>query len=1021
MRLPSIQSNAFPALLVAILTEVCSTASAAEPISFNFDIRPILAGNCFKCHGPDENARKADLRVDQMSDAIIPGNPEQSEIIKRLTAHDPDDRMPPVETKRVVSAEEIAKIRRWISEGANYEEHWAFIPPASPAIPGAQENGWARNEIDRFVLAKLERSQLNAKMQPRSEADAHTLIKRVYLDLIGLLPTPAEADAFAVDRSPQAYENLVDSLLRSVSYGERWARRWLDLARYSDTNGYEKDRDRSIWLYRDWVINAINAGMPFDQFTIEQLAGDMLPNATAAQRVATGFHRNTMLNEEGGIDPLEFRFYAMVDRVATTGTAWLGLTIMCAQCHTHKYDPITHTEYFQLMDFLNNADEPELEVAQQDLLEKRRQLNHRIAMAERDLVNRFPFPDKIKNTGAQKTAEAEKLRKEWVDRRFDAWLQTQGEQAVRWTILKPTAASSTLPKLRILEDHSILASGDQTKRDIYKTSFATDVKKVTALRLEVLPHESLPLGGPGFAYYEGPKGDFFLSELTVRSGGKNAKIKAGTHTYAKNAIGSGKVGAELAVDGKGETGWSTAGKPGQRQVAVFEFETPIVEGDSLDLEMLFERHYPAGLGRFRISVTEAGKSAASGVPDDVERLILSPRAQWSSADQSRVFAYFLSVDPQLKAARAKIDKLRKQLPTMPTTLVMQERPADHPRPTHRYHRGEYTQPKEAVKAGLPKLFGRAVDRPRNRLEFARWLVNGRNPLTGRVVMNRQWSAFFGRGLVSTIEDFGTQSSPPSHPRLLDWMATELVKRKWSIKEMHKLIVMSATYRQDSRITPEQLRLDPDNILLARGARKRVEAEIVRDLALSSSGLLTSKVGGPSVFPPQPLSVTDIAYGKFKWATSTGPDRYRRSLYTFAKRTAPFAAFLTFDGVSGESCIVRRERSNTPLQALTLLNDLVFNESAQALGRLSVSQGGSSDVSKAEFLLRRCLIRPVARDEVAEIVSFYQQQLRRLSSGGLKAKDIVGSVSQKSPQVNEIAAWTMTARAVLNLDETITQE
>jgi hypothetical protein len=1007
------------ALLIAVIWTSGFASFAAEAISFNFDIRPILAANCFKCHGPDENARKSNLRLDEMSAVIVPGKPEQSEIIKRLTAHDPGDRMPPVETKRIITSEQIAKIRRWIGEGAKYEEHWAFIRPTRPALPNVAQRQWPRNEIDRFVLAKLEQSNL----KPRKEAGRHTLIKRLYLDLVGLLPTPMEADAFAADRSTKAYEKLVDRLLRLDGYGERWARRWLDIARYSDTNGYEKDRDRSIWPYRDWVINALNSGMPFDQFTIEQLAGDMLPHATPAQRIATGFHRNTMLNEEGGIDPLEFRFYAMVDRVATTGTAWLGLTLMCAQCHTHKYDPITHTEYYQVMDFLNNAAEPDMDVPQRELVNKHRDLEEKIAIAKGDLVNQLPFPNEFSFAkGVEATDETEKLRKQWVNRRFNAWLKKERKQAVRWTLLKPTKVSSTLPKLRILEDYSILASGDHTKRDIYQTRFANNLKGITALRLEVLPHESLPLGGPGSAFYEGPKGDFFLSELTVSSAGEKAKIKSATHTYAKNAIGRGKVAAELALDGKGETGWSTAKETGKRQVAVFEFESAHGDVDTLDVEMLFERHYPAGLGRFRIAVTDStAVRSANPVPHEIERLMLVPRTKWSSGDRSDVFAYFLSVDPDLKDAWAAIEKLRKQMPVMPTTLVMQERPADHPRPTHRYHRGEYTQPKEGVRAGLPKLFGGGTGDPKNRLEFARWLVNGKNPLTGRVVMNRHWSTFFGRGLVRTIEDFGTQSSPPSHPRLLDWLATEFVARKWSVKEMHKLIVMSATYRQDSRISADMLNRDPANILLGRGPRKRVDAEIVRDLALSASGLLTRKIGGPSVFPPQPASVTDLAYGRFKWATSKGPDRYRRSLYTFAKRTSPFAAFLTFDGVSGESCIVRRERSNTPLQALTLLNDQVFNESAQALGRLVVSNGGDSDRLKAEFLLRRCLIRPVAEDEVVAIVGFYQKQLRRLRSGELKATEFLGESDHKAPKLLEIAGWTMTARAVLNLDETITQE
>jgi mono/diheme cytochrome c family protein len=1006
------------AVVFLLLAMSAAIGATAAEVSFNHNIRPILSGNCFDCHGPDSDARKADLRLDSFAGAtaegaIVPRKPDASEILKRLTASDPDDRMPPAETKRKVSPEQIAKLRQWIQEGAKYQEHWAFIPPVREKMPTVQMKSWVWNDIDRFVLARLEKEGL----APSPPADRYTLIKRVYLDLTGLPPTPEEADAFARDKSTGAYEKVVDGLLKSEHYGERWARKWLDIARYSDTNGYEKDRPRSMWPYRDWVINAINSGMPFDQFTIEQLAGDMLPDATASQRVATGFHRNTMLNEEGGIDPLEFRFYAMVDRVNTTGTAWLGLTLMCVQCHTHKYDPIEHSEYYRVMAYLNNADEPDMEVPSPELSRQRRKLEFDIAMAERNLVNRFPFPNKIKfSDGARESAEVRQLREEWVERRFSQWVESERKKAVNWTILKPEAASSTLPKLSILDDHSVLASGDQTKRDIYRTAFKTDVKLITAMRLEVLPHESLPAGGPGFAFYEGPKGDFFLSELTVRADGRDVKLKAATETYAKNAIGRGKVSAALTFDGDGGTGWSTAKANGKRHVAVYPFAEPLEDVGTIDVEMLFERHYPAGLGRFRISVADAGgEIKATDIPEDVERLLGRPPGDWGWEEKQTVFRHFLAVDPGLKEPRDEIAKLRARLPAYPVSLVMRERPTDHPRATHRHHRGEYTQAREAVGVGTPKMFRGDGNAPKDRLGFARWLVSGKNPLTGRVVMNRHWESFFGRGLVVTTEDFGTQSSPPSHPRLLDWLGTELVGRKWSLKAMHKLIVMSATYRQASTVSAKLQQRDPVNVLLARGPRTRIDAEMVRDLALAVSGLLTVKVGGPSVFPPQPASVTDLSYGKYKWATSQGPDRYRRSLYTFAKRTAPFAAYLTFDGVSGESCVVKRNRSNTPLQALTLLNDQVFVEAAQSLGKRAHQNGG------AEYLLRRCLIRMPVTPEIEAVIRFQKRQSARLNKGGLKAAEIVAAADEKSPDVNEIAAWTMTARAVLNFDETITKE
>lgn len=1006
-------------LFIVGLIGAVINAAGAEKISFNHEIRPILAGNCFDCHGPDKNSRKAGLRLDTFEGAtadgvIVPGKPEASEILKRLTTTDHDDRMPPPETKRMVTSDQVAKLRQWIKEGAEYQKHWAFIPPVPEEPPSVKQSKWPRNEIDHFVLARLEEEGLS----PSPEADRYTLIKRVYLDLIGLPPTPAEADAFAEDQSVKAYEKVVDRLLKSKHYGERWARKWLDIARYSDTNGYEKDRHRSIWPYRDWVINAINDGMPFDQFTVEQIAGDMLPNATDSQRVATGFHRNTMLNEEGGIDPLEFRFYAMVDRVNTTGTAWLGLTLMCVQCHTHKYDPIDHSEFYGLMAYLNNADEPDMDVPSPELSRQRKKLEFEIAMAERNLVNQFPFPNKIRfSKGAKETAEVKRLREEWVEKRFAQWLAEEKERTIAWKVLKPIAVESTLPKLTVLEDGSVLASGDQTKRDIYQTSFEPGVKKISALRLEVLPHESLPAGGPGFAYYEGPKGDFFLSELTVKADGKEVVFKSATETYAKNAIGRGKVSAALTIDGEGGTGWSTAQGTGQRHVAVYVLEKPLEGVQALDVKMLFERHYPAGIGRYRIAVAEdAGEVEARKVPHEVEQLVLLDSDGWGWEEKQTVFDHFLSVDPGLKKAREEIAKLKKRLPKYPATLVFKERPAGQPRPTHRHHRGEYTQPRESVGVGVPKMFGNTDEKPRDRLGFARWLVMGQNPLTGRVVMNRHWEAFFGRGLVVTTEDFGTQSSPPSHPRLLDWLATELVRREWSLKEMHKLIVMSATYRQVSKVSPALLKRDSVNQLLARGPRKRIEAEMVRDLALAASGLLSKKIGGPSVFPPQPASVTDLSYGRYKWNTSKGPDRYRRSLYTYAKRTAPFAAYLTFDGVSGESCVVTRNRSNTPLQALTLLNDQLFVEAGQALGRIA---HGKPD--PARFIFRQCIVRHPTKAELELLNSFQREQFARLKRGELKAAEILAPGDAKARERDQMAAWTMTARAVLNFDETITKE
>ncbi|HXG08609.1 MAG TPA: PSD1 and planctomycete cytochrome C domain-containing protein, partial [Gemmataceae bacterium] len=828
-------------LLILLLGPV--RAARADRLDFNRDIRPILSGHCFKCHGPDEEKRKARLRLDLRDAAlrparsgmpiIAPGKPDESELVQRIFSTDPAEVMPPPAAKLPLSDSQKQSLKRWIAEGAEYQPHWAFVPPRQAPLPKVKQTDWPRNPIDYFILARLEKEGL----RPSPPADRYTLVRRLYLDLIGLPPTPEEADAFVNDDSPNAYEKLVDRLLASPHYGERWARRWLDLARYADTNGYEKDRARSIWPYRDWVINALNADLPFDQFTIEQIAGDLLPNATLEQRIATGFHRNTMLNEEGGIDPLEFRFHAMTDRVATTGTVWLGLTLGCAQCHTHKYDPISQREYYQLMAFLNNADEPELEVPTPDVAARRAELEAQIAAGVADLPNRFP-PEAAQ--GPEDDRPVEVRRRAHLERKFGEWLCREAERAVRWTVLRPAEARSNLPLLTVLEDNSVLASGDQSKRDVYDLTFRTDQKGITAIRLEVLPDESLPKRGPGRVYYEGPFGDFFLSEITLTANGKPVPLSRATHSFA-----NGKNGAAAAIDGDPHTGWSINGGQGRAHTAVFNLAEPLADAGELTVSLLFERYYAAGLGRFRIAVTTDCRPAeARGLPADLEDLLLVPADQLTAAQRERLRQHYLSVAPELAAEHEAIRKLRDQMPAYPTTLVLAERPPQNPRPTFLHRRGEFLQPAERVEPDVPSVLHPLPENSRpNRLTFARWLVDPRNPLVGRVTMNRQWAAFFGRGIVRTVEDFGFQGEPPSHPELLDWLAVELVNQGWSIKKMHRLIVTSATYRQSSRVTPELLARDPPNVLLARGPRFRIEAEQIRDSALRAAGLLAAKIGG----------------------------------------------------------------------------------------------------------------------------------------------------------------------------------
>ncbi|MFN0068625.1 MAG: PSD1 and planctomycete cytochrome C domain-containing protein [Limisphaerales bacterium] len=1190
-----------PAVLLAAFA--LRTDAAADAPDFLRDVRPILSTHCFKCHGPDDKTRKGGLRLDVREDAlkpaksdalaIVPGRPDESALLKRLHTSDEDELMPPPSTKNPLTDAQKDILRRWIAAGAEYRPHWAFVPPVRPEVPdvegkGPKEKGKAaeaagiRNPIDSFILARLEAEGLS----PSPEADRATLIRRVSLDLTGLPPTPEEADSFIRDPSPDAYDRLVDRLLGSKHYGERWARRWLDLARYADTNGYEKDRPRSIWPWRDWVIQALNDDLPFDQFTVKQLAGDLLPDATPADRVATGFHRNAMINEEGGTDPLEYRFHAMVDRVHVTATTWLGLTMACAQCHTHKYDPIQHREYFQFMAYLDNADEPVMDVPDAKIAAQRAEVERRAAELTAALPKKFPpadnliwvsppaekletesgapaerLPDgsyrfggavpergaytftfdtaltnvvalnldaladdalprkgpgrspngnfvlgELEITAAPREGSAEPVkvtiasatsdfeqegfpvksafdgkadtgwaldggqgrnrratfrfqepagftggtrftvklaqghggqhvlgrlrlgfgvenpdtrpleerRREHLERQFLAWSEREAARVRAWTPLTPVAATSAVPVLTIEADQTVFVSSDQTKSDTYEVTLRGLPAGTTAVRLEVLPDERLPGRGPGRVYYEGASGDFFLSTLRLHAGTNALKLEHASHSFAE-----GGKEAEKAIDDDPQSGWAINGGQGRRHVAVFNLAEPLLDAADLRLTMLFERYYASGLGRFRLSATKDPRGAeALALPDELANVLVQPAMERPAAGQRALVDYFCSVAPELAAEREAIVKLRREAPALPTTLVLTERPPENPRATYMRNRGEFTQPTERVAPGLAAALTRPeLPAPANRLEFAGWLVSRDNPLTARVTVNRQWQAFFGQGLVRTMEDFGFQGELPSHPELLDWLAVEFMDGGWSLKALNRLILMSATYRQSSRVTPEQLERDPQNRLLSRGPRFRLEGELVRDTALSAAGLLSPKLGGPSVFPPQLASITkEGAYGPLEWKVSEGEDRFRRGLYTFAKRTAPYAAFLTFDAPSGEACVARREVSNTPLQALTLLNDEVFVEAAQALGRQAAALEGDA-AARAKFLFRRTLTRSPAPDELAKLVAFHAAQLARFRSGGLEVPDLAGP-GDGDPA--ERAAWTAVARALLNLDETTTR-
>jgi hypothetical protein len=1000
------------AQLVAVL--ICWTpVFGADNAVFQDVIRPVLVKNCFECHGPDESSRKGGLRLDSADDAyatrdgvraIVPGDPEASAVMERITTADLDDRMPPPDSHKSLTTKEINALRDWIQEGAEYRSHWAFDPPIRPEIPSVIDLDWPETPIDFFVLARLEAEG----MVSNPPADRYAMIRRLYLDLVGILPKPVEVDEFLGDEKPGAYGRLVDRLLGSPRYGERWARAWLDLARYSDTNGYEKDRERSIWPYRDWVINALNADLPYDQFSIEQLAGDMLPEATEQQLVATGFHRNTMLNEEGGIDPLEYRYYAMVDRVATTGTVWMGLTTGCAQCHSHKYDPISHTEYFGLMALLNNADEPDLILRDASTNERRKRQEARLHKAMLELRSEFPVSEGGEDSTQNRSIQFQKA--------FGDWVESARSKSVSWSSLRPSAWETNLGRIEVMEDNSVFVGGDATKRDVYKLTFPlTEVNfPIAALRLDALPDDRLPARGPGRAFYEGRKGDFFLSEMFVRVDGKEQSFSGSSRSYGKISVGSGNGEAKNVYDREGSTGWSTSGREGESHYLVLNLETPITKADSLEVEMLFERHFVASLGRFRISVSNE-KGEAIDLPFELESAVTRENADWTDDENEAIQRAYIRNVPELAEARKSLESIRRAIPSLQTTMVMKERPADHTRPSVRHHRGEYLSPREAVKPSVPAVLLKGQSMPSNRLEFARWLVSEGNPLVGRVTVNRAWRAFFGKGLLETSGDFGTQSNSPSHPDLLDWLALEFIEKGWSMKKLHRLIVMSQTYRQSATVSEDLLQRDPENRLLARGPRHRLDGEIVRDAVLSASGIMSSQMNGPSVRPPQPAAVTGFAYGNTKWNAAKGDSRYRRSLYTYSKRTAPFAAFTVFDAPSGENCTARRNRSNTPLQALTMMNDEMFLEFSRALA-FDVVASNKSDSDRMIEIVRRLTTRPPGLEELEWLLEYQQAQLSRLKKGELKASEILNAKEGS----NELASWVMLARAVMNLDETVTK-
>ncbi len=1060
--------------LLAAVRQWEARVTAQAKVDFVRDIQPIFQASCTPCHFGEKP--KADLRLDSKMltlKLVVSGNSNGSRLVHRVLGLNGEKRMPL--GREALSSAQIELIKRWIDEGAdwpdaasveaNLKKHWAYLAPVRPAVPAVKNKAWIRNPIDNFILAKLEKENLS----PSPEADKTTLLRRLSLDLIGLPPTPEEVDAFIKDASPKAYEKQVERLLASPHYGERWARHWLDAARYADSDGFEKDKMRNVWFYRDWVINALNQDKPYDQFIIEQIAGDLLPpqenlKATQDNLVATGFLRNSMINEEGGVDPEQFRMEAMFDRMEAIGKGILGVTIQCAQCHNHKFDPLKQEEYYRLFAFLNNSDEgsiitytPAEQMKRANILSGTREIEARLQEIKPAwLANMIGWEDRVKN------------------------------DQPAWTVLRPAVddISTGGQKYFAQPDGSFLAQGYAPTKHRVKLSLKTEVQNITALRIEMLNDPNLPLHGPG----RSPNGTFGLTDVYVEAAPasdekKVSKIKLVNATadvnppereleamyFDKSARRRVDGPIVFAMDDKDETAWGIDVGPGLRNVprkAVFNFAQPIANDGGTLLTIYLKQNHGGwnsddnmnnNLGRFRLSITTAPNAVADPLPASVREILAIPRDQRTKAQVDTVFSYWRTTLPEWNEQNQQIAELWKQHPTGTSQLVLNER--GDARTTSILKRGDFLRPDRAVTPGVPAFLNPIpAGAPANRLTLAKWLVDRNSPTTARTAVNRLWQAYFGTGIVATSEDLGKQSDTPSHPELLDWLAVELMEpsiadfgmrnadsgnsvavrssqsKKWSVKAIHRLIVTSATYRQSSAFNPQskirnpQLD-DPLNRLLARAPRLRVEGEIVRDIALAASGLLNPKVGGASVFPPSPefLYLPPTSYGPKNWFEDKGENRYRRSLYTFRYRSVPYPMLQTFDVPNGDISCVRRAKSNTPLQALTTLNETTFLEAARALALKTMKEGGATDAQKVEFAFRRVTSRKPTLQEAAALLSLLKRQQERFTAGELNPWNFATNdpdkpfALPKGATMEQLAAWTAVARVMLNLDETITKE
>ena len=1024
------------------LTSVEEPDLTTTAIDFNLEIRPILSKNCFPCHAFDANARQAGLRLHRVNEAtgpadsgakaIVPGKPDDSELMRRVLSSDPDVQMPPESTGKTLKQTQIGLLRRWIETGARYAEHWAFASPNRSEQPLVERDEWSRNALDRFVLKRLQQE----KLRPAAEADPARLLRRVSLDLVGLPPTLEELDEYLsqAQLDPDgAYERAVDRLLSSPHFGERMAIDWLDSARYADTNGYFGDRPRQAWPWRDWVIAAFNANMPFDQFTIEQLAGDLLPNATRDQRIATGFHRNAMANNETGITDEEYRIEAVADRVDTTASIWMGMTVGCAQCHDHKYDPISQREYYQLFAYFNNSVEPGLVTSdsppptievptveqadertrrQQRLLEHEASFSRLSSTLEKDL------------TQWQQMAMAEltpPVQGPGIFYDFDTSLE--GAMSVGTTLKKQHGIRGDAGVFDATQ-HMEIPLGLDADRPWTISVWFMPTASLGCLISKIEPSERRR--GVEVLWQKGRLQINLVHHWGVDEIAAITQQKLTQNEWHHVLIqyDGSRQGTGLRVNLDGRLGSLT-------------FRRDDLTGSVECAEPIRIGRRDSGLGFYgsldQIAVVPSLVSESDAATwfhyERLRGILERPAEKRAGSDVTFLKEYYIQhrAAPEILAAYQDLQRARKDLTEMsrliPTTLVMEDR--QEVRPTHLLTRGQYDQPGVEVTAAVPAIFpALAEDAPRNRLTLARWLVSGRHPLTARVTANRLWQQCFGEGLVRTPSDFGSQGDLPTHPELLDHLAVEFVESGWDVKRLLRLIVTSATYRQSSSATEQLLELDPENRLLSHGPRFRLAAELLRDQALAASGLLSRKLGGPSVKPYQPEGLwEEVSYNEEdSYIEETDDNLWRRSLYTYYKRQAPSPAQLTFDAGTREKCLVRRSRTNTPLQSLLMLNDPTWIEASRVLAEVTLA-GSDNDAERLRTLFRRVVSRTPKPEELHLLRGLLERQRARFAADANAAVQLVSVGSSSRDQrleVGELAAWTILAQTIFNLDEVITR-